>query len=59
MKKYKNHKFSLIIKADSIQPKLLIEENAINFRIEVWLIPPNAPIITLRIMIKIKKFLFR
>lgn len=59
MQKYNNQRFSLINKADSIHPKLLIDENAINLRNEVWLIPPKDPIITLRIIVKIKKFLLK
>lgn len=42
---------------DNIHPKLLIEENAINFRKEIWLIPPNDPIVTFKIINKIKRFL--
>lgn len=44
---------------DNIHPKLLIDENAINLRKEVWLIPPKDPIITFKIIIKIKKFLLK
>lgn len=36
-----------------IQDKLLIEENANNFRKDIWLIPPIAPIMAL---IKINKY---
>lgn len=53
--KYIIHKFSLIIKAINIHPKLLIEEKVINFRKEVWFKPPNVPIITFKIIIIIKK----
>lgn len=37
--------------AKSIQPKLLIEENAINLRREIWFNPPIAPIMILKIII--------
>lgn len=40
-----SHNNSLFIIAISIQPKWLIEENAINLRNEVWFNPPKAPII--------------
>lgn len=56
--KKKNHKFSLIIKEEIIHPRLLIEEKAITFRNDVWFNPPNAPIIVLRIIIIIIKFIF-
>lgn len=44
---------------DNIHPKLLIEEKAINLRNDVWFKPPIAPIIALKIIIKIKKFLLK
>lgn len=45
--------------AKIIQPKLLIDENAINLRSEVWFNPPIAPIIIFKIIIKYKKFLLK
>lgn len=42
--KYINHNDSLISIAEIIHLKWLIEENAINFRKDVWLNPPKAPI---------------
>lgn len=36
-----------------------MEENVINLRKEVWLIPPNAPIKAFIIIIKIIKFLLK
>lgn len=43
----------------NIQPKLLMEEKAINLRKEVWFNPPKAPMITFIEIIKIIKFLFK
>lgn len=43
---------------DSIHPKLLIDEKAINLRKEVWFNPPIAPIITFKNKIIIKNLLW-
>lgn len=47
--------FSLLIIPAIIQPKWLIEENANNFRREVWLIPPILPNNIEEIIMKIIK----
>ena len=55
IKKYVIHNISLFIIANNIHPKWLIDEKAINFRIEVWFNPPKDPINIDKIIEIIKK----
>lgn len=54
-KKYVIHNNSLFIIANNIHPKWLIDEKAINLRIDVWFNPPKDPINIDKIIDIIKK----